>query len=97
MSRERLSLSSGCYPVFQLLGVRTDNMMSIEQARRLSDSEPDVAELLRVFEEVDRYYREAVAAMCIAEDEIAPVLNSAEVTLSFQPAVVTIDLSHSER
>ena len=61
------------------------------------DSEPELAELLREFEEVDRYYREAVAAMSTPDDELAPVLNSAEVTLSFQPVFVTIDMGSSER
>jgi len=70
-------------------------MLTIEQARRFSDDAPDIVELLREFEEVDRNYREVVAAMCTGEDEIAPVRNSAEVTLSFQSTDVTLDLSRT--
>lgn len=96
MGRDRLFLSPGVQ-TFPSSGVRTDIMLSIEQVRRLSDGEPEVAELLREFEEVDRYYREAVAAMNVLENEVAPVLNSAEVTISVQPTFVTLDLTHDER
>ena len=76
------------------LGARTDTMLTVEQARRLSDAEPDIAELLREFAEVDRYYREALAAMRSPEPEIEPVLNSAEITVSFQSAPALIDMKN---
>ncbi len=72
-------------------------MLNIEQARRINDGEPDIVELLREYELVERYYREAVAAMAMPEAELAPVLNSAETLVSFQPAFVSLDLSRSDR
>ena len=72
--------------------MRTDTMLTVEKARRLADAEPDIAELLREFAEVDRHYREAVAAMSSPEPEIEPVLNSAEITVSFQTAPALINM-----
>ena len=69
-------------------------MLTVEQARRLVDAEPDIAELLREFAEVDRHYREAVVVMSSPEPEIEPVLNSAEITVSFQTAPTMIDMKN---
>ena len=69
-------------------------MLTIKQARQVTDADPDIADLLREFAEVDRYYREAVAAMSSPETEIEPVLNSAEITVSFQTAPVLIDMKN---
>ena len=91
MNETTLSLTSDS-PCFPSSGIRTDTMLTVEQARRLTDAEPDIAELLRKFAEVDRHYREAVAAMSSPEREIEPVLNSAEITISFQTTPALIDM-----
>ena len=74
-------------------------MLTIDQARLLTDNDPDVAELLREYSEIDAYYRETVAAMSVSsEPENAPVLNSSEVRLSFQASTaITFDLSKGQR
>jgi hypothetical protein len=74
-------------------------MLTIDQARHLTDNEPDVAELLREYSEVELFYREAVAAMSTSsEPEHTPVLNSADVTLSFQASnAITFNLSQDKR
>ena len=69
-------------------------MLTVEKVRRLTDAEPDFAELYREFTEVDRHYREVVVAMSSPEPEIAPVLNSAEVTVSFQTAPALLDMKN---
>lgn len=60
-------------------------MLTVEQARQLADGEPDIVGLLREYAEVEAGYREVIAAMgADLQPEVAPVMNSAEVTLSFQ-------------
>ena len=70
-------------------------MLTIEQARTLVDGEPDILEVIREVEEVQAGYREVLAAMSTHDEpEVAPVLNSADVTLSFQTMdAITVDLS----
>jgi len=74
-------------------------MLTIDQARHLTDNESDVAELLREYSEVELFYREAVAAMSTsAEPEHPPVLNSSDVTLSFQSSTaITFDVGRERR
>lgn len=91
MNETTLSLTPACFPSS---GIQTATMLTVEQARRLTDAEPDIAELLREFAEVDRHYREAVAAMSSPEPEIEPVLNSAEITVSFQTVPALIDMKN---
>ena len=62
-------------------------MLQLEEVRRLVSGEKELADLLAEFEEVDRFYREAVAAMCLPGDEIEPVRSSADITVSFQPSL----------
>jgi len=62
-------------------------MLQLEEVRRLASGEEELAELLAEFQEVDRFYREVVAAMCLPGDEIEPVRNSADITVSFQPSL----------
>ena len=61
--------------------------MQLEEVRQLASGEKELADLLAEFQEVDRFYREVVAAMCLPGDEIEPVRNSADVTVSFQPSL----------
>lgn len=74
----------------------SETMITIEDARRITDDQPDVAELLRQFDEVNRYYAEAVAAMTGQDAQTPAVLNSADVTLSFETDVYT-ELFHNDR
>jgi len=62
-------------------------MSQLEEIRRLASGEEELAELLAEFQEVDRFFREVVAAMCLPGDEIEPARNSADVTVSFQPSL----------
>lgn len=64
-------------------------MLQLEEVRRLASGEKELAELLAEFQEVDRFYREVVAAMCLPGDEIEPVRNSADITVSFQPSLLS--------
>jgi hypothetical protein len=73
-------------PLFS--GVRTDSMsLTVAQARESFETESDLAELVREFEAVQRHYQEVIEAMALGANEVAPVANSAEVTLSFRSAV----------
>ena len=67
----------------------SNTMFTIDDARRIADDQPDVVELLRQFEEVNRYYAEAVAAMSGRDAETHAVLNSAGVTLCFEADAYT--------
>ena len=59
-------------------------MLQLEEVQRLASGEKELAELLAEFQEIDRFYREVVAAMRLPGDEIEPVRNSADITVSFQ-------------
>ena len=71
-------------------------MLTIEPARRLVESEHDVVELLREYQAVELYYREAVAAMSIPERDVPPVMNSAQVTVSFRPTSIALGFGRAK-
>jgi phospholipase C len=68
------------------LGTAETGMLTVEQARRAVDADPDICELLSDYHQAATYYAEVVAAMAVQTVEAEPVLNSAEVALSFESA-----------
>lgn len=58
-------------------------MFQIEEAQRRLATETDVAELLNEFAAVERFYREAIAAMSVPGHEVPPARSSADVQISF--------------
>ncbi len=60
-------------------------MLQLEEFQHLPSAEKELADLLAEFQEVDRFYRAVVAAMCLPGEEFEPVRNSADITVSFHP------------
>ncbi|MCH8878018.1 MAG: hypothetical protein IIA89_14565 [Chloroflexi bacterium] len=58
---------------------------------RLRQEDPDVNQIVDIYEEIDRVYRESREAMGIASEAVPDVMNSAEVTVSFTPPASTSD------
>jgi outer membrane protein assembly factor BamA len=57
----------------------------IEQLQLLRQDDVDVASVLDAFEEVDRVYQSALEAMGVVNPKTEVVMNSATVTITFQP------------
>ena len=56
------------------------------ELRSLRENNPDLALILDTFEEIERVYQGTLEAMGSVTKNIPKVMNSAEVTLSFQPS-----------
>jgi hypothetical protein len=56
-----------------------------KELRRLREEDPEISEVLGVYDEIDRVYRDALEAMgMVNKSGMAGVKSSAEVTVSFQ-------------
>jgi len=56
------------------------------ELRSLRENDPDLALILDTFEEIERVYQGTLEAMGSVSRNIPKVMNSAEVTVSFQPS-----------
>lgn len=68
--------------------VKPSPMLTVEEASHIADGDADVMDLLRQFNEVNLQYAEVVASMRVPEPDVAPVMSSANVTISFNAGSV---------
>lgn len=57
-----------------------------EELLRLRESDPDLAQVLDAFAQVDAIYRESLKASGAIAEQSLRVANSADVTISFDPS-----------
>jgi hypothetical protein len=84
-------LCSGIIPTRERR-VETGMNSLTRELRQLRETDPELGEVLGVYDEIDKVYRDALQAMGMTNRKgTAGVRSSAEVTLSFQPPFSTAD------
>jgi len=67
-----------------------------KELRQLREADPEIREVLGVYEEIDRVYRDSLEAMGMVKRRgMAGVKSSADVTVSFQPLFSTTEEQES--
>jgi hypothetical protein len=67
-----------------------------KELRQLRETDPEIGEVLGVYDEIDRVYRDALEAMGMVNRKgMAGVKSSAKVTISFQPPFSTTEEQES--
>ena len=64
-------------------------MSDFSDLRAIYAQDADLASLMKAYDEIELFYREAIAAMQVSGEPVAPVRNSAEVTVALGHEVST--------